>query len=449
MPHQALRRSPHADDAPEKGGRAMRWQYAALAAALCWATGLTASADQIPGGAIGLHVEAVGYSKLNEKPGFKMSIQKVGDRWYLYVGQLWDPGWQIVDVTDPADPKVVKEIPGPENTATDQVDIADGKMITALARISPGWGGDPNKPFGEGVLIWSLKDPLNPEKLGQFKTGWLGTHRNGYAGGKYMHLSAIMPGYKGNIYLIVDISDPALPVEAGRWWVPGQKEGESPAAPQGTMLHGPAFIVGTTAYLPYGGAGMVVLDISDVAHPRQVGQLSMSPPFAANIGVHTVIPVPQRGIAFINSEAIQEDCQEPLQQASIVDIKDPAKPRLMAMFPLPLPPDSWSIKSFCERGGRFGPHNQNTLLHNPFVQPQGNLVYLTYFNAGLRIYDTASPTAPREVGYFLPPDPTQRYGTFPKGKLVAQSEDVLVDTRGYIYVTHKNQGLWILKYTGK
>ncbi len=48
-----------------------------------------------------------------------------------------------------------------------------------------------------------------------------------------MHLSANMLGYKGNIYLIVDISDPTKPVEAGRWWVPGQKEGESPAAPVG------------------------------------------------------------------------------------------------------------------------------------------------------------------------------------------------------------------------
>jgi hypothetical protein len=121
----------------------------------------------------------------------------------------------------------------------------------------------------------------------------------------------------------------------------------------------------------------------------------------------------------------------------------------MALFPQPLPPSDWPIKSFCERGGRFGPHNQNTLLHNPFVQPQGNLVYLTYFNAGLRIYDTSTPTAPREVGYFLPPDPTHRYGVFPKGKLVAQTEDVLVDRRGFIYITHKNQGLYILRYTGK
>jgi hypothetical protein len=416
-----------------------------LGAAL--ATG--AAADPIPPGAVGQNVEAVGYSNLQDHPGFKMSILQSNGRWYLYVGQLWDPGWQILDVTDSADPKVVKLIPGPDNTATDQMEISGNRMITALSKISPGWGGDPAKPFDEGVLIWDLSDPVAPKQLGHYKTGGTGTHRNGYPGGKYMHLAANVPGYKGNIYVIVDISDPAHPVEAGRWWVPGQKEGDTTAPPLGTSLHGPAYIVGNTAYLPYGGAGMIVLDIADVAKPKQIGQLSYSPPFLSNIGVHTIVPAPEKGIAFVNSEAIQEDCKEPLNQASIVDISDPAKPRLMALFPLPLPPADWPIKSFCERGGRFGPHNQNTLLHNPFVQKQGNLVYMTYFNAGLRIYDVASPTAPREVGYFLPPDPKHRYGTFPKGKLVAQSEDVLVDARGNIYVTHKNQGLWILRYTGK
>jgi len=160
---------------------------------------IAAKADPIPPGGVGQNVEAIGYSNLNDKPGFKMSIQKVGERWYLYLGMLWNEGWQIVDVTNPVDPKVVKEIEGPANTATDQMEIADGKMITALAKISPGWGGDPAKPFDEGVLIWDLKDPLNPQKLGQYRTRSLGTHRNGYQGGKYMHLSAIMPGYRGNI----------------------------------------------------------------------------------------------------------------------------------------------------------------------------------------------------------------------------------------------------------
>jgi hypothetical protein len=54
---------------------------------------------------------------------------------------------------------------------------------------------------------------------------------------------------------------------------------------------------------------------------------------------------------------------------------------------------------------------------------------------------------PREVGYFIPPPPIRRYGPQPVGALVSQTEDVLVDTRGYIYTNDKNEGLWILRLT--
>ena len=72
-----------------------------------------------------------------------------------------------------------------------------------------------------------------------------GTHRNGYPGGKYAYLSAVMPGYKGNILVILDVSDPKNPKEAGRWWLPGQKEGEPPL-PGPTGFHGPPIIDGHT-----------------------------------------------------------------------------------------------------------------------------------------------------------------------------------------------------------
>ena len=36
----------------------------------------------------------------------------------------------------------------------------------------------------------------------------------------------------------------------------------------------------------------------------------------------------------------------------------------------------------------------------------------------------------------------------PQAVRTVQLEDVLVDTRGYIYVTDKQWGLWILRYTG-
>jgi hypothetical protein len=51
-------------------------------------------------------------------------------------------------------------------------------------------------------------------------------------------------------------------------------------------------------------------------------------------------------------------------------------------------------------------------------------------------------------GWFIPPQPSKRAGPLPRD-LVTQSEDVLVDTRGYVYVTDKQWGLWILRYTGR
>jgi hypothetical protein len=131
----------------------------------------------------------------------------------------------------------------------------------------------------------------------------------------------------------------------------------------------------------------------------------------------------------------------------MVDIKDPAKPRLMSIFPLPVPPQGEPYSDFCDKGGRFGPHNTNLEQHLPDVEKQGDLIYLTYFNAGLRIFNIKDPRMPKETGWFIPPTPSKRIGPIP-AKLVTQTEDVLVDTRGNIYITDKQWGLWVLRYTG-
>jgi hypothetical protein len=38
-------------------------------------------------------------------------------------------------------------VPGPPNTWSAQVAVADGLMVTALARIPPQWGGRADEPF--------------------------------------------------------------------------------------------------------------------------------------------------------------------------------------------------------------------------------------------------------------------------------------------------------------
>ena len=70
----------------------------------------------------------------------------------------------------------------------------------------------------------------------------------------------------------------------------------------------------------------------------------------------------------------------------------------------------------------------------------------TYSNAGLCAYDISVSLLPREVAYFVPENPKRRNGLLPS-TLVTQTEDVLVDARGYIYITDKNHGLIILRET--
>ncbi len=402
--------------------------------------------EEFPHGFVANNVRAVGYSDLEEKPAFKMSIREHNGRWYLYTGHFWHSGWSIVDVTDPTDPQVIKFIPGPENTFTLQMELSDNIMITALEKIFPNFGGNPHKPFEEGALIWNISDPVNPIKLGQFRTGGTGTHRNFYSGGRYVHLAAGMPGYDGNIYVIIDITDPSQPVEAGRWWVPGQHTagGEKPHKHY-ISLHGPPYVVDGRAYLPYGSEGMIILDISNISRPEEISRLSFSPPFHSQFNMHSVLPLPKKGLAYVNSEDTSYG-KGPLHHASIVDISDPSNPMLLSLFPEPVPHFGAPYRDFFQKGGWSGPHNINILQHNPDIQKQGELFYIAHFNAGLRVYNVEDPRLPVEVGYFLPPEPRKRYGPMPEGDLVVQTEDVMVDRRSFIYITDKNQGLWILKY---
>jgi hypothetical protein len=411
-------------------------------------------ADQIPTGWKASNMKPIGYTGLNGLgEAFKMTIKHVNDHWYLYLGHYdVTSGWSIVDVTDPTNPKYVKWIQGPDNTGTYQMEMHDNIMITSLQRASAEAGADPNKPYDEGVLIWDMSDPVNPKLLSHWKTGSTGVHRIGYPGGKYANLAANMPGFRGQILVFLDISDPKNPKEAGRWWEPGQKEGE-PMPDSPISFHGPAIIDGNKAYVGYSNE-IVILDISNIASPKVIGKLQVWPPFHGGIPVHDVLPIPGKNLLFAHSEETSGDtpksppCSQPLSLVGMIDIKDETKPRLISIFPRPVPPAGEAYTDFCDKGGRFGPHNTNLEQHLPDVEKQADLIYLTYFNGGLRIFDIKNPRAPKEVGWFVPPLPTKRAMPIPMGKLVDQTEDVLVDTRGNIYITDKQWGVFILRYTG-
>jgi hypothetical protein len=421
---------------------------AAGAAVLAFA--VPAGADPAPPGAQAQNLEVVGFSALAGRYGaFKMAIKQAKGRWYLFMGHSFDHGWSVLDVTDPKAPRYVRFIPGPADWITSQVTLHDNLLLTGLSR-----NDDSATVVQPAVLIWDVSDPENPKQVSSWTGGVRGSHRNSYPGGRYAYLATSAPGYTGRIMVALDVSDPKNPKEAGRWWTPGQKEGEARTTLVAPSFHGPVNVSpdGKWATMPY-TPNVLNLDISDIAKPKLIGALQMTPPFA-NVGIqslHTVLPLWDRKLLFASSEPMQSNCKDNgMHFAALIDNADPAKPRLLSMFPSPVPPPGAPYKDFCAKGGRFGPHNVNQEIHSPDVEKPGDLMYIAYFNAGLRVYDIANPQLPTEVGYFMPPErPGARAEHGAHASDVNWTEEVVVDTRGNIYIADTKWGVWVLRYTGK
>ena len=102
-------------------------------------------------------------------------------------------------------------------------------------------------------------------------------------------------------------------------------------------------------------------------------------------------------------------------------MREPSNPVSIATLPTPAEED------FCAKGGKFGPHN----LHENrpgSMQSSKTLIFATYHNAGLRIYDIADAFQPKEIGSFRAASAGKNRSTRgPNPAKVIQSCDVFVD----------------------
>ena len=81
-----------------------------------------------------------------------------------------------------------------------------------------------------------------------------------------------------------------------------------------------------------------------------------------------------------------------------------------------------------------------------FVSVSEDLIFATYHNAGLRIFDLRNPFEPKQAGFFVPPPPERIVDQRPNPAKVIQSCDVFVAASGLMYMTDTNAGLYILEY---
>ena len=362
----------------------------------------------------------IGHSDLGGY-GDGMQVMPFGE--VLYVGHFGPSGMgtSILDISDPTSPKIVRQWEAPPGSHTHKVQIADGLLLVnhELFR-SEG-------PAPVGVAIYELSDPFEPRRIGFFDTGGRGVHRIVYEGGRYAYVSATPEGFTGRIWLIVDLSDPSAPFEVGRWWWPGMwvGGGETPDWDPGEdrLVHH-AMVHGDRAYLGLWDSGMVILDISDLANPSTISRLGWE------IGghTHTCLPLPDRNLVVVTDEALTDGCDGPAHMMRVVDISDETSPFVRSICPVP-------EGDFCDRGLRFGSHCLHENRPNSYRSQE--IMFVTYFNAGLRVFDLADPDQPVEIAHWIP--------ECPPGQAACQINDVFVAEDHTVYVTDRiNGGVYIL-----
>ena len=109
--------------------------------------------------------------------------------------------------------------------------------------------------------------------------------------------------------------------------------------------------------------------------------------------------------------------------------------------------------NFCSRGGRFGAHSSN---ENQPPMYAGRLVFVAWFNAGVRAIDIRDPYRPVEAGYYVPAFTgrtakrcVRKADGAERCKVAIQTNNVEVDDRGYIYIVDRaSSGMHILQLTG-
>ena len=351
------------------------------------------------------------------------------------------------------------------------VRVCDGKTLPK---------GDPSKTYmlrvfgGRGHEIWDVTDPAKPALLTQIIEGLKDTHKSWWecdTGIAYL-VSGLQSWRVRRMTQVYDLSDPLKPVHIRDFGLVGQEPGATGAVPMelhGGVSTGPQ---GNRIYFGHGTNKGGVLQIVDreklLKGPKEPTPDNLRYPEISRVemlpfnGAHTVFPMLQmpvaefaqdkdgkvRDIVMIVDEQIRNECQEERQIVWFVDVTVEAKPMVVSNFSVPE-----ASGNFCQRGGRFGAHSSNESMAPVFYK---KVVFITYFNAGVRAVDVRNPYQPKEIGYFIPSitEATDKRCIKVDGqdrcKTAIQSNNVETDDRGYVYVVDRaNTGMHILELSGE
>jgi hypothetical protein len=413
-------------------------------------------------------VQVVGYHDLGGG-GFNADVWVHEN--YAYVGQ-WgfgashprycDPperrGVKVVDISDPASPKLVARLNNPPSTTAEDVQVirytsgpAAGKDI-AMVGIQACFRLDAS--LKRGLQLFDVTTPSSPKELGFLSTGMAarGVHEFwAFKRGTRVYALLIVSfsdtrdlSKRGDVR-VADITDPANPVEIGNWGLKNVFPASQVAAIQNSgqgcfrfrFGHGAdASADGTTAYISYWDWGIKILNITNPAAPTLVGTTTYQPDedgdshssYLANggklmLGADEDLPPPG------NCKAPAQHREKGWGYLRIFDISKPAAPTQVGEYRTPN-----SMQASRNRKGDY-------TIHNPVVV--GSRAYLSWYTDGLRVLDIGNPRAPSEIARFVPPASKDPQHVLPYAPEVWG----VVVNDGLIALSDMNSGLWLVRTT--
>ena len=306
---------------------------------------------------------------------------------------------------------------------------AAARLWPALAGVGiaavTGWIGIMLGGVAGFLLLRPWLPPESWKAVGALVATWIGGSANLVAVANALNLSSELQG----VLIIVDMGEADRPAISSTWWWPGQRQGDPESLPEDNDI-GAHHVIrqGERAYGGYFDKGVVVYAVRDRGSLELISSLAW--PEGGHSHTHTALPLGERKLLVVTDEAIEPNCEGAPKNVHVVDVSDERHPREISRFPVP-------DGDYCVRGLRFGPHNLHE--NRPGTFQSDRIVYVTYFNAGLRVYDTSDPLQVREIACYVP--------EAPPGQPAIQFNDVLVTSDRLVFVTDRVRGgLYILQH---
>jgi len=320
------------------------------------------------------------------------------------------------DVTDPAHIELIDEVQVDARTVND-VKVSEDGRICVITR-----EGASNRR--NGLVILDVSDPRDVKILATFDDELTGGVHN-----VFIHERHIYAINNGRRWDVINIEDPTKPVRVARF----EAQGPRPSVHDVWVRSGIAFQAGNTD-------GVIVVDVGG-------GGLGGSPTNPVEIGRmpqltgwnHSVWPFRSRSAGKfyvvggdeahpfnprVPGEIIAWQQRLPSRAMGwlhFIDFDDPEHPREVARYAVP----------------EAGPHNL-------WIDWDQEIMYVAYFNAGLRVVDISGELMGnlyrqgREIAKFYPDDPK---GLIPNAPFVWGPQP----HKGNIFFTDFHSGLWAVR----